>query len=128
VPYTCRLLADLRERAARAEGEAATLRDGLAQERERADRAEAEAQIERNRAAAAETHGRELAFSLSRQSERAGQAEAEVRAPKERMEAAEKARDAAHREHDDMRGELEAWMRGGRLTRALRAFLSRRQT
>jgi hypothetical protein len=94
------------------EGEAAILREALARERERADRAEERAGAERARADTAE---REREAARIAEAAAAG----EGRALRERAERAEAERETA-------RAELEAWMAGGPLARAMRALFFRR--
>jgi pilus assembly protein FimV len=105
VPATSEALSHLLSRAAKAEGESATLREQVESERGRADRAEARAaQAEREREAA-------KVAAAAAEREAAVRREAEAR---ERQ-----AREAAERE-------LAEWTAGGPLARALRALAFRR--
>lgn len=90
------------------EGEATALREALARERERTDRAEAAAAV------------------VPELRERLGRAEGEAAAVREQLKIEQDRAEASARHLEAARAELAAWMAGGALVRAWRAFLHRR--
>ncbi len=95
------------------------LREQAGRDRERAERAEAERDAERARAAQAEREREEARV-------RAAAAEGEAKGLREQVRAERDRAEAERERAEAVRAELAEWTAGGPLTRAFRAFLSRR--